>query len=294
MSFNKEEWLAPQIVKTPDVENDIKQYLGDDVLAIWEKLADEDEIKKVTIFIVERLDFISHLKAFAKYVSENSEKNIFIEKGNQLCVKYKFEWEGHDYSGVQFDIEALVLYLLLSCIDAVQSQPEYKNAFDWLMEKSDFYQNKERNEIRGQLKIDKEEYNEKFGLSRNFKQAFVSEISNELVKEMVDNLIVVKCKDGEITKDCFNAWNKRDEKGKMQKIATTLYDIRSKYTHKNIRNFIPSKTFTSISLYIKDDVLLCKIGYDLEECLRKVLKELCLGKMLKSNESTLTEVKVTS
>lgn len=286
MKFDINEWLGPKIVTTPNIEDDINEYLGNEILNNW-KITSDIKLKETIIFIVERLDFISHLKSFGKYVDINSSKTTqIINQGNvsiKIVTDYKFEWNGHDYSGVNFDIEALVLYLLLSCIDAIQSQSQYKSPFDWLKEKSSTYQNKNEDAIKNLLDQDKKVYSDYFGLSKNFVKAFTSDISDNLIKEISDELIIVKCKNGELDSGSLNNWNSKQKKEKAKKIASFLYELRSKYTHKNIRSFIPSKN--PIFLGIDGEVLLCKKGYDLEDLLHRILKNLCLNK-LKTHENT--------
>lgn len=275
MTFNQKDWLAPKIVRTPNIEDDIKRHLGSEVLELWRKST--DDIRKTIVFIVERLDFISHLKAFGKYTSDKSEKVFQKISNTEYEVEYKFEWEGHDYSGVQFDIEALILYLLLTCIDAIQSQAKYKNPFEWLKERITLYQHKNEDEISRQLDIDENKYGEKFGLCKNFVKAFISDIPAHLNKEIAENLMVVKNKDGSPNKASLSSWMQKKEEEKVKKIASYLYSLRSKYTHNSIRNFIPTHEMTF--LYIEGEVLLCKKGCNLECLLWRVITELCLIKL---------------
>lgn len=81
--------------------------------------------------------------------------------------------DGHDYSGVQFDIEALVLYLLMTCIDAIQTQPKYHSAFDWLRNNVAKYEHQTKENIIDLLGKDQAEYDELYGLSKNFRLAFI-------------------------------------------------------------------------------------------------------------------------
>lgn len=76
MDFIKDEWLVPSEVETPNIEEDIQQYLGDKILEKW-RTSTKTDIKKTIVFITERLDFISHLNEFRKLVIKNSVRKTF-------------------------------------------------------------------------------------------------------------------------------------------------------------------------------------------------------------------------
>lgn len=277
MEFKKEDWLIPSMVRTPDIEVDIDKYLGNEILENWRKSKDKD-ITNSIVFITERLDFICHLNAFRNYAINNSERKILIDGEGVVQLKYKFFMDNHDYSGVQYDIEALVLYLILSCIDAIQSQPDYLSAFEWLSGKTSRYENQPKDKIKGLLMEDKAQYDDLYGLSKNFRKAFTDDISDKLKKQIIENLIVAKFEGESVNKNSFLAWNSNDENAKIKKVANYLYNLRSKYTHKNIRNFIPKRPF-GVRL-LEGEYLLCKNGFDLDTCLIEILKELCLKKLV--------------
>lgn len=272
MDFKREEWLVPSEVETPNIEDDIQQYLGDEILEKW-KVSSNADTKKAIVFITERLDFISHLNTFREYAIKNSTKQPLLKSNGELWVTYNFEMDGHDFSGIQFDIEALVLYLLMTCIDAIQTQPKYHSAFEWLLNRTDDYVNKSKDQFVELLKKDQNQYDELYGLSKNFRLAFTNGISETLRTRIVENLIVAKFENNGINKESFAAWESKSGSEKIRKIANSLYHLRSKYTHNNIRSFMPRMSFGARTLH--GEFLLCKKGFSLENMLLEVIKELC-------------------
>lgn len=275
MDFRKEEWLVPSEVQTPNIEDDIQQYLGNEILEKWKASSDADT-KKTIVFITERLDFISHLNAFSKYAIKNSTRKPLLKSNGELWLTYNFEMDGHDFSGVQFDIEALVLYLLLTCIDAIQIQSKYHSAFEWLQNNVEEYEHQTKEQVVELLKRDQARYDELHGLSKNFRLAFTDGISEILRTRIVENLIVAKFVNNGINKESFATWESKDVTAKIRKIANSLYHLRSKYTHNNIRSFMPQRPLGVGTL--NGEFLLCKKGFSLEEMLMRVIKELCSSK----------------
>lgn len=275
MDFIGEEWLVPSEVETPNIEDDVQQYLGVEILEKWKASSDVDA-KKTIVFIAERLDFVSHLNAFGEYAIKNSTKQPLSKDNGELWIIYNFEMDGHDFSGVQFDIEALVLYLLLTCVDAIQTQPKYYSSFEWLLKKVEEYEHQTKDQIFELLKKDQAEYDELYGLSRNFRLAFTDGISDALKTEFTENLLVAKFDNNGINKESFAAWKSKDVNQKIRKIANYLYHLRSKYTHNNIRSFMPQEPLGK--RYLVGEFLLCKAGFSLEEMLKRVITELCSNK----------------
>lgn len=73
---------------------------------------------------------------------------------------------------------------------------------------------------------------------------------------------------------CWAEWQKKDVKGRMKKIASCLYSIRSSYTHSNIRSFIPSYCWDGETLSHNTKYLM-QNDMDLLEMLKSVICELC-------------------
>ena len=125
-------WKIPPRVKTPDIDDDIRSLLSEDILKKYKTYrgTDNDETertKKKICRIVEMLDLCNHLDHFKKFLST---KNIPKIEGEWLRDNINFE--GHDYSGCPYDIEALMLYLYVSIIDACASKSSYKTIKEFL------------------------------------------------------------------------------------------------------------------------------------------------------------------
>lgn len=278
MTFNINDWNGPKKVETPDIEKDIELYLGHDILEKW-KASENADLKTLIVFITERLEFIFSLKSIAMIVREKS-KRIYNQEGENERVHFECKLFGHDYAGIQFDIEALDYYLHLSCIDAIQSQPKYYSAFDWIKDNIVRYENKDSKDLFCLLTEDQDEYSNNYGLSKNFIKAFTQDITPTLQTKICDVLIVVKIKNGEITNESLAAWEKRTNEQKLYRIANMLYGLRSIYTHKNIRSFLPSSDLKTIP-DLNGDYLFCKKCNPMDILLNEVIQELCLQKFNK-------------
>ncbi len=74
---------------------------------------------------------------------------------------------------------------------------------------------------------------------------------------------------------------------KLNKMAETLYEIRSKFTHTNIRSFYPVQRMNDIPYFESgENYLLWNTNYVLlnglipiDDLLGKVIKKLCLNKL---------------
>lgn len=251
-------WLAPKKISTPNLIDDIEKYLGKSISDKYVTL-DSDLKSKVRV-LTERLEFVDHLFVFAEFVKRNSSiKNESIEEktinGDKVrIVKRDFEFILYkkDLAGANFDIEALIFYLLVTCVDTLKGQPTYVDPFDWLKNELDV----KNNDIQEHLESLKEKYKEEFGLSRRFKEAFTIDIDSEVQDDLINNLISVKLKSSKINQGSLNAWNERDKAGKLNKIANTLYQIRSSYTHTSIRTFLPSQPLEIVP-DLNGEYLLC-------------------------------------
>lgn len=282
LDFQPFDWNGPIKVITPDIENDIKTYLGENALDKWTNTINSD-LKEKIIFITERLDMIAHLKSIAMIIRRKSKITKTLINGDLYQVHYECNFQSHNYGGLQFDIEALSYYLYLSCIDAIQSQPQYKSVFEWLKENTERYENKAKSELLDLLKKDDIKYRDEYGLSKNFIKAFVEDISNELKIKICDVLIVVKAENNIINPKSYDTWRQKDGDKKLKKIAEKLYSLRSLYTHKNIRSFLPVTDISTIP-DMNGEILLCKKCNPMELLLEDIIKELCLKKLMESNE----------
>ena len=273
------DWLVARKVQTPDILGDIERYCG--VLLTAEEFdALESTNKDKLILIVERLEFIDHLLVLHKAISRNttakkhiikpiSDNSEFVEVETQLsCVLW-----GHDFAGANFDIEAIVFYLLLTCVDTIKGQPEFLNAFDWLCDSSNMrlLVNQEQQSLKEQLTNLREMYRADFGITRRFIEAFVDNLSDDLQQELVAALAVVKVRDSKITPESMAAWNRRDVKRKIKKLGDRLYAIRSSFTHKSLRTFLPVQPLETVPR-LTGEQLLCKRGVNLLDLLVRVIQ----------------------
>lgn len=108
-------WKIPKQITTPNIEDDIKHLLSTEILQLF-KLCEDIEKKMRLHRIVEMLDFADHLLNFREYLLNVNKPTIRISKG----IAYRddrIQFNGHDYSGCEFDIEAFVYYTYVSVID---------------------------------------------------------------------------------------------------------------------------------------------------------------------------------
>lgn len=279
--FNESEWNFPKSVSTPDIEEDIEKYLSNDILIKF-RSCDEKETRKKVIRVTEMLEFIDHLNSISSHLV-SLDKPTYSVVGDRIYKDSHIEFASHDFSGFNYDCEALILYLLLSLIDTCVGQEKYVDCADFISDKLDDNCNKKDViELLNQHK-------EQFGLSKNFKKAFTEYISDNLKNEICSSLFYFSSKkesDGlEQIEEWHSKWQNKTEMEKLKKIAEKLYEIRSKYTHCNIRSFIPDKDYVlpdtdnNGSFTCKIDIgnqsgFLCKKKESLVKILKSVILEL--------------------
>jgi hypothetical protein len=237
--------LAPKKVKTPDLLCDVGEFLGDEARKKYPLLQEANQ-KKIEV-LVERLEFIRHLTCFAEFVRKGKKKHfdkIKIEKidesRNKIEVPEEFMLMGKDLAGSDYDIEALVFYLLLTCIDLIKGQSAYKKPFEWILFNGDAFWGRGKDEFINAIKEHEKIYQEQYGLSHRFITAFTKDISDEYKKDLSDSLVVVKLSDSQIKPASADTWETKSLEEKIKKIAEILYNIRSSYTHAGIRNYFPA------------------------------------------------------
>ena len=137
--------------------------------------------------MTEMLDFSDHLLNFREYLLNVNKPTIRISKG----IAYRddhIQFNEHDYSGCEFDIEAFVYYIYVSVIDTSMAK-----STTYVSPKSFFEKNiHEVNTTKAKVLTLCDEYNKIYGLSRNFKEVFTTRISNGLQDKVCqwDNGIV--------------------------------------------------------------------------------------------------------
>lgn len=83
----------------------------------------------------------------------------------------------HDYSGCEYDIDALVYYLYVSIIDTSMVKTSV------YIKLEDFFNEHIKENCVSKMEVLSlcKEYNELYGLSKNFQDVFVSRISSDLM-----------------------------------------------------------------------------------------------------------------
>lgn len=279
-TFDPNHWKAPRNIKTPNIEEDIKQYLGDEILEKW-KQSDSHDLKKMILVITERLEFICHLKTIAEFISSNT-KYIPEIKGNIINLTSEHKLLGHDFGGLQYDIEALVFYLHLTCIDAIQGEQIYVKPFEWLKNNTATYLTEHG------IDYDKadEDYNNIYGIRKNFRKAISNDISDDLKEKISNIFMAIKFNENQPNTESLNSWNNKNRQEKLLRIANVLCDIRSKFTHASIRSFYPVVNLNISLLEPNKEYLLWNKQYSalnqiasIDFLLKNIIKELCVNKL---------------
>lgn len=266
-------WKIPKNVVTPDMKKDIEKLLSKEVLELYNICADSGKCNRIKR-ITEMLDLTDHLLHFKNYLTSINKPTERIADGKKMIDDYIY-FEGHDYSGCGYDIDALVYYLYVSIIDTSMAKTSvYKKPEDFLNEQiKKEYVSKE--EVLSLCQT----HNELYGLSKNFQEVFINKISSNLRTEFADSILVLSDKRStDYTKEeietYWKKWQDKSIEQKMKKIAICLYNIRSSYTHSNIRNFVPSRIWSVGTLQASVKYLVHEDA-DLLKLLKKVILELC-------------------
>lgn len=270
VDWNPDKWLAPRRVETPDIVADIAQFIDSSFTKEDFELLDPNS-KKKAIILTERLEFIDHLAVVSHMMQRHKMVTVSDSPlGNGMIKrteKYSIVIDDHDFAGFDFDVDALAIYLLLSCVDTVKGQPSYTNVFEWLQKKG-------LTECPTNWTPISDEYERDFGLSRRFREAFTVDCCKEIQSKLVENFAVGKISSQCIKPESAEAWNKRTFEERLQRIASELYSIRSRFTHTSFRYFSPDMT-VSKSLDASETLLLQRAnGPNLRTVLTAVVKYL--------------------
>lgn len=267
--FDINNWKHPKTIETPQIEEDIKKYLSQESLDLYNKCNDMEILNRVNR-TAEMLDLVEHLDVIEKELAKHDKPTL--RKKNGYCYKDSniFLWE-HDFSGMPYDISALRMYLLLSVIDACSDAHMYKyiKCSDFI-KKNDY---KTPEDVIREIEL----YEEKYGLSVNFRKVFMYDISNKLQEKIAEAIFVISTsKSKEMSfddvKKKYLEWTKKTTTDKLKIIANTLYDLRSKYTHDNIRSFLPTESKTAYRINPKWKILIRKEN-NLDILLKEVIIE---------------------
>lgn len=275
-------WIKPTVVCSPNIEADIRNLLSEDILKLYQVCTDTEKSKRI-VRITEMLDYASHLSAFSTYLC-SINKPTYRTEGEITYKDDHIEFEGHDYSGCEFDIEAMIYYLYVSIIDACMAKSDkYHSVKEFLDSKL-----KSENVTKAEVLTFCDEYTEQFGLSKNFLEVFMSRISDGLKLQFVDNILILGGRSKDYTREeidqKWEIWQQTDKAVRLKKIASTLYNIRSQYTHSNIRNFIPKRDWREDTLHHATTYLV-REGCDVLALLKAVIDELCIQLLQKKENN---------
>ena len=232
----KEKWknfLFPPMIRTPEFEKDVRKYL-DVKPEEFKSISDKNEkLRDLLILLAERMEFVEHLELLRSYFSSkqfiDSTGRFFLPAKQILdeeFLSHHPEIETHDFAGLDFDIEALIVYLLITCIDTI---------VDYVYE------------VKGKRRK---------GNENTFVKFFKKNISKDkkLQKEFINCYVVIFLEDKDLSKEkeldkeidnWIDNWHKKENEKKLELIAEYLYEVRSKFTHRSIRNFLPKQKLPS-------------------------------------------------
>lgn len=267
-------WKIPKQIVTPNLANDINRLLSPNILQLFKQCTDDGKKARIRR-ITEMLDFTDHLLNFRAYLKSANRPTMRVESGKVFRDDH-IQFNEHDYSGCEFDIEAFVYYTYVSIIDTSMAKT---NAY---VSPKKFFENEihEKAITKDDVLALCDKYGEIYGLSKNFREVFETRISRQLQEQFANGMLVLS--DGRKT-DYTKAeidkrwaeWQNKDVKKRMKKIANCLYNIRSSYTHSNIRCFIPSNEWNEETLSYNTKYLVQK-DVDLLGLLKLVILELCV------------------
>ncbi|NVO09933.1 MAG: hypothetical protein HXX16_08240 [Bacteroidales bacterium] len=237
--------FGPRLIRTLDLEKDIYQFycsdLTRDKFQDVLKLVEPDNMKKLQK-ITERMEFVHHLLAIREIlITHKTSEFKFFEEPQALIGITKIDHIrlfDKNFDGVDYDIEALVLYLLLTCIDTIAGQDEYKSFSEWIQSNWENFKSEKIDNTW--IKRKEDEHKAIFGVGKNFKNLISNEISEELKIRAINNFAVTKLDNGKVNQESWTSWELASSDEKIKKIAKNLFEqIRNKYTHSNYRTFFP-------------------------------------------------------
>ena len=282
--------FGPTQIRTPNIDNDITAFFSLELGAKETKKiinSLSSGLKNKLYKITERFEFVEHLLTFRKELIKNKKFKLeFFNEPNALFGISKVDtikMFNTKFDGVDYDIEALVLYLLLTCVDTLAGQDEYMTFSEWL-EKQEVSFSEEIIDLNW-IKAKEKEHKEMFGIGRNFKNLLTNGISNQLKKRMIENFAVTKLDNGGVNKDSWKSWELANDNEKLKKIATTLFEqIRNKYTHTSHRTFVPCvpikylrKTGYPVLLSLNGDDISGNLIFLLKDIVRYIVRDRILN-----------------
>ncbi len=276
------DYWAPQRIDNPELKSDLSKYFftEKDSKQIDELLSKH---KHQLTVICDRFEFIQKLMNFKKilikyrkYEKPKSEEIILDGKKAFAITRIEhIDFEGFEFNGLTYDIDALAQYLQLTLIDTIMGSADYLHIVPWLKKQSS-----NKTFSIEELDAFHDKYIENNGLRKNFIKAFTI-ISDDLQKKISDTFLIAKLANNGIEQESYNYWIGLSERDKYLKIVRYLYDdIRCKYTHSSIRNFL-SDTHIMGRQSTSFKVLISKVDpkkITLFDLLNEVIKELLISR----------------
>mgnify|MGYP006971749813 CR=1 FL=1 len=280
MDWSPKNWRAPHVVKTPKIVPDIAKYIDKDVTQEKYNGLDANTQRRLDV-LAERLEFIDHLSTLSellvRHQSASADHPPLAGEETKVVTEYSAIIGGHDFAGFNFDADALIVYLLLTCVDTVKGKAKYMDVFDWL-------KGRQPEEYRADWDKLSDEYKQAYGLSQRFRRAFTEDCSQGIRKEIAEDFAVVKIASQKVTAPSIEAWEKRSQARRVDRVARELYDIRSGFTHASIRSFSP-RVPVACSLDTREAVLLQRVGSPpLRTVLTDVVKHLAVKLLIRKND----------
>lgn len=275
MSTDDREYLVQSDIETPTIDEDVYRLVLHGVAESGIKQIDDSRLK----VLAERLEFIESLEILMSEIKtqhNNQTQRIQGHGNNSVKITQQFNccWLNHDFSGCHKDIESLIIYLLISCIDTIMGQQNFKDPFDWLLKEKGSLPKNEKD-----VKNFQEEYREKYGLARRFRSAFIEHLDPDLQDQWIEAVVCASINgptgisSSSVDSVSLDAWEKSNKDNKMKSIANTLYSMRSEFTHASIRSFLCDTPVHMVSS--KRNKSLIAIGHvDLIELLKSTIRSL--------------------
>ena len=279
---------GPRLIKNPNLENDLRTYFFQDcndesIKNIIKQYKQEVEI------ICDRFEFINHLLKLNEIFIEKRtySSTTFSKVSNnkpilEISRNENIIWSGIELNGINYDIEALCQYLLLTIIDTIMGGIKYINFTTWL-KNHNINQNKYS---LCDLDALQKKYDEEHGLRRNFIKAFSDHLSEKIRNRIIKTFIVSKIDQGNIKSSDYSEWQEKSDDKKYICIVKYLYDrIRCRYTHSCSRTLL-SDCPINIMMSTKEKVLISTVAPkddNLIKILMDVIRELMIEKYVNKN-----------
>ena len=288
--MSKNQIYGPPGVETPDIVEEVRRLFCPEVTSdgfqqVWP--SDQQSLQALCL-VTERLEFVQYLFKIRQIMQQHKkhEKPIpvrYLGGGIVLKVREYIRGHDHEFDGVDYDIEALCFYLLLTCIEIVVGRGRYMDPFDWLADNRGDLLGREPSPVQ-YMQDAKEAYYDEYGARRGFVRAVTEEIPDNLRNRLARDYALVKLDDGQINQQSWDEWQGNTDQEKVTSLAKHLYGVvRSKFTHEGHRTFFPTIPVEFCAASGSKLVLVClEVSGEpgLIELLQEMVKQLVRLKLL--------------